>query len=105
MAPRATASSQVCTTLHVSLSGIRGAGLGTLGLTRVVVWYYRYLGTIVTEAFWLRSRGTYMYLWLRMESGEMGEGGEERREVVGWCTVREFHGEYGGEGGFLGCLI
>jgi hypothetical protein len=27
-----------------------------------------------------------MYIWLRMESGEMGEGMEEMREVVGRLT-------------------
>jgi hypothetical protein len=38
-----------------------------------------------------------MYMWLRMESGAMGEVGEERRKVI---IVREFHGEYEGEFGF-----
>jgi hypothetical protein len=47
------------------------------------------------EAYGVRV-GRCMYIGLRLESGEMGEGAEESREVVSWCTVQEFHGEYEG---------
>jgi hypothetical protein len=47
--------------------------------------------------------GRCMYIWLRLESGEIGEGGENiERWLIG---VPEFHGEYEGDLGFLGCLI
>jgi hypothetical protein len=45
-----------------------------------------------------------MYMWLRMESGEMGEGGEESREVVGRCTESPTTNMRGSRF-FLGCLI
>jgi hypothetical protein len=58
-------------------------------VVRVVVplpWYI-YEGGLSCE-----SRKMYMYIWLRMESGEMGEGGSKGERWM--IRVRGFHGEY-----------